>query len=272
MNRRPLSFSIPALILSAVLLECSFAEDVVLKDGNVVRGVGLRREGAFIFGKPSSGSEALIPVNTIARIAFPESSGLRDAREKFFAGDSRAVLDNTASEMTYHKLFMDIPGSLWTTIMRLRIPALVAGARASEIDEFLRDWTPSGDAELDAAVGLLKLKKSNSSAEDQSKAWKTATEGNPSNLSAAISWLELGNAALEAKDWTTAIRYFVSVQVFSPNYRPLHPAALLGAVKACLGNEQPDQATPFAEDLKKDYPRASQTKALEKLLKPEKQP
>jgi hypothetical protein len=242
-------------------------EDVFLKDGTVVRNVGLRREGAFVFGKPEGGQDILIPVNTIVRIAFRESGGLRDARDGNYAADSRTVIDNTGAEMTYHKTWIDIPGSMWPTLMRLRLPALIAAGRTSDLDDLLKDWTPKGDPELDAAVALLNLKRSGAARPELQKAWKAAIEDNVGTLSAAISWIELGNEAAEAKDWDTAIRYYVSVQVFAPNWRPLHPLALVGAVKACLANEQPGQAIPFSEDLKTEYPRSSQAKAAEKLVK-----
>ena len=263
----PLLGSLLGILLCGI--PSASAEDVFLKDGTAQRGLGLRRDGAIIFGKPESGPEALIPVNNVARIIFRESSGLRDARDGFFTGDSRKVLDNTASELTYHGLFKDIPGSMWPAIMRLRIPALIAAAREPELDGFLRDWTPIGDAELEAAVALLKLRKSGSN-EEKSKAYQAAIAGNPGTLSAAIAWLEMGNAALEAKNWAAAIRSFVSVQVFASSYRPLHPVALFGAVKACLGNEQPEHANTFAQEMKSDFPRATQVRALEAILKTDK--
>ncbi|MEI6712249.1 MAG: tetratricopeptide repeat protein [Verrucomicrobiota bacterium] len=254
----------------ATLATQGFAEDVLLKDGNVVRGVGLRREGAFIFGRPEGGQDVLIPANTVTRIIFKESSGLRDARDGFYAGDSKAVLDNTLAEMTYHRIWVDMPGSIWPALMRLRVPAVVATGRPAEVTELLKDWTATGDPEIEAAVALLKLKSSGAGVEEMTKAWNAATEGNVGTLSAAISWLELGNAASEAKDWPAAIRYYVSVQVFAPTWRPLHPAALLGAVKACIANQQTEQAATFLDDLKTDYPRSSQAKAAEKLVKSDK--
>lgn len=252
-----------------LLAATAWAEDVFLKDGTAQRGIGLRRDGAIVFGKPESGPETLIPVNNIARILFRESSGLRDARDGFFAGDSRKVLDNISSELTYHRLFVDLPGSMWPALMRLRLPAAIALEKPAEVEEVLRDWIPTGDAELETAVALLKLKKTGSD-EEKAKAYKAAVQGNPANLPAAIAWLELGNKALETKDWPTAVRSFVSVQVFASSFRPLHPVALLGAVKACIGGEQQQQANAFAEELKNDFPRAPQTRALENLLKTDK--
>lgn len=259
-----------AFYLVGVLLTLAtqgICEDVFLKDGTVVRNVGLRREGTFVFGKPEGGQDVLIPVNTITRIAFRESGGLRDARDGNYAADSRTVIDNTGAELTYHRLWIDLPGSMWPTIMKLRVPALVAAGKTSELEELFKEWTPTGDPELEAAVALLKLKLSGASKEDLTKAWKAAVEGNVGTMSAALAWIELGNMAAEAKDWDAAIRYYVSVQVFAPNWRPLHPMALFGAVKTCLANEQPGQAIPFSDDLKTEYPRSSQAKAAEKLVK-----
>lgn len=253
-------------VLFAVSTAC-VAEDVELKDGTVHRGVGLRRDGAFVFAKPEGGQDIVIPVNTIKQIAFRESSNLREAREAFYGGDSRRVLDGVVSEATYHKIWVDIPGAIWNQIMRLRVPAVAASGKVTDMSDLVRDWVPTGDAELEAGYALIKLRASGAGDDELKKAWLSAVESNPGSLASAIAWLELGKAASDSKDWLTAIRHFVSLQVFAPTWRVLHPSALLGAVKASAALNQWEQVTNFCSEMKTDYPRAAQTKEAEKITK-----
>jgi hypothetical protein len=243
------------------------AEDLLLKDGNLIRGVGIRREGQFLFAKPEAGQEQIVPLANVARITFRESQGLRDARLAFKDGESRSIISNTGSELTYHRIWVDMPGSVWLPIMELRVPALAAAGRPDDVAELIREWVATGNPDLDTAVALMKLKESKAPKEELMKAYTAATAGNPSTLTAAIAWLELGNLALEARDWAAAIRNFVSVQVFAPKWRPLHPSAMLGCVKACVGNEQPDHAVPFLEDLKNEFPKSSQSRIAPTLVR-----
>lgn len=247
------------------------ADDVYCKDGKILRGLSLRREGAWVFGKPLGTQdpqvqETLIALNQLERIAFTEPVVLREARQAAYLGNATLVLSKTEAFSLEHRQWMDIAGNLWRELMRMRIPALVSLDRKEELTQVLNAWTPTGDNELEEAVKLLTLKMAGGDKAPLLEASKRLTADNAGTLGAALGWLELGGAALDAKRWPEAIRAFVSIQVFAPAWRLLYPEALLGAVRAAIGSGKPEQANPFVQDLQSEYATSPQAaKALQQL-------
>jgi hypothetical protein len=199
----------------------------------------------------------MIAVNSIERIAFPEDPLLREATALAYAGDAPSVIHKTAQVFSYAKQWSDIEGNTMPDVLKLIIPSFIAAGKKAELNRLLESWVPTKDLDLEKTVHLLRLSERGVHLAEFELECKRSIEGAPGTLSAAVAWVVLGKTALEARQWTSAIRYFTSLRLFSQNWRVLQPVALLGAIEACRGNGSPDQASIFFSDLE-EYPESAQ--------------
>jgi hypothetical protein len=250
------------------------ADDVFCKDGKVHRGMVLRREAGILFGRsatPKDGQEqeTVIVLNQVERVVFTEPAALREVRQAAYAGDARAVVEKNAQLIAEHRQWADVSGNYWRELMRAQVPALYALGENEELQKLVTAWIPTGDLDLDDCVRLLGLRPNGAEQGSFLELCKKATAGSPGTLVAAIGWLELGRDALAQKQWTVAVRHFLSVEVFASPWRLLLPEALLGAVRATAANAQPAQAAVYGRDLQSEYAHTPQAgKVAEALAAP----
>lgn len=251
-----LLFTLPSLLLG---------ETVFLKDGKVHLAKEMRRDGNFLFlkvaGPNGAAADVLTPLNQVDRVDFGDPAVLSEARQMARVGDAAGVLEKTASAASLFRGLSDVPGNLWPEVMRLRLPALAVKGDATALGELQKQWTPTGDAELDTAYRLLVAAQSDPAGAQT--AWNALAQPGAGTLGAGISWLALGKMALEAKQWKNAVRSFLSVEVFLPSQRLLQPTALMGAARAFLELGERTKATALVEEIKAEYPSiAGQAAAL----------
>jgi len=248
---------------------CILAETIFLKDGNTHSATEMRRDGAFVFlkikGTDGGLADTLVPLNQVERIEFGESPVLAEAQELARNGDVAGVLEKTAALAKAQRIYADVPGNQWLEVMRLRLPAIALTADPESFAELQKIWTPTGDPELDIAFRLLVAEKTD--LEGARTARKALAKPGASTLPAALSWLALGEEALQAKQWDAALHYFLSVEVFVAHQRALQPTALLGAIRAFIGKEERAKATVLQAELKQEYPKAPQTVVGEQLVR-----
>jgi hypothetical protein len=232
------------------------AESVFLKDGKIHSAKELRKEGNFLFfksqGQDGTFSDTVTPLNQIDRVEFGDLPALAEARQMARQGDAVGVLEKTAAPAAFFRSYSDVPGNQWSEVMRLRLPALAVAGTETTLAELQSLWINTGDPELDTAYRLLLAAKNDPAGAHT--AWKALSQPGASSLAAGISWLELGKEALLAKQWNTAIRAFLSVEVFVPGQRLLQPKALLGAAEAFVRKGEKAKAAALAEDIKTEYP------------------
>jgi hypothetical protein len=271
MNRLLLQLR-PALffLLGLLLLPApAAAQTVQLKDGKVFHAKEIRRDGNFLFVKAAkpdgSITDELVQIPQLERIEFPESPSLAEARQRAQTGDAVGVIESTTEPANFFRTYADLPGNPWGEIMRLRLPALAVAGTPELLADLQKNWVPTGDAEIDTAYRLLTAARDD--AASARTAWKALAQPGAGSLAAGISWLELGNAALESKQWRDAIRAFLSVEVFVPQYRVLLPKALLGATKAFLGKADRAKASAYSQELTSDFPSTREAAAAGELLK-----
>jgi hypothetical protein len=258
------------LVLSSLLLPAGAdAQTVQLKDGKVLYAKEIRRDGNFLFVKAAqpdgSLTDELVQIPQLERLEFPELPALSEARQRAQSGDAAGVIESTTEPVTFFRTYADLPGSPWGEIMRLRLPALAVAGSTELLADLQKHWSPTGDAELDTAFRLLTAAR-NDTASVQT-AWRALAQPGASSLAAGISWLELGNVALAAKQWREAVRAFLSVEVFVPQHRVLLPKALLGATKAFLGKADRAKASAYSQELTSDFPNTPEAAAVAELLK-----
>jgi hypothetical protein len=237
----------------------AFSESVFLKDGKVHTTREIRRDGNFLLfkalGADGAQSDVVTPLNQIDRIDFGDPPSIAEARQLAKQGDSIGVIEKTTDAASFFRNYTDVPGNLWLEVMRLRLPAIAIAGNASQLAELQTQWTPTGDTELDTAFRLTVAKLNDP--DGAHKAWNALAQPGASSLSAGISWLEIGNEALAAKQWNAAIRAFLSVEVFVTHQRLLQPKALLGAAKAFVLKGDKNKAAALVEEIKTEYPRAA---------------
>ncbi len=232
------------------------AESIFLKDGKVHTASEMRRDGNFLFlkvaGPDGAPADVVTPLNQVERIDFGDVPVLAEARQMARSGDAQGVLEKSAKAAQFFRGYADVPGNQWQEVMKLRLPALAAKPNAEALGELQKQWTPTGDPDLDVSYRLLVTAQP--SPDKATAEYKTIAQPGAGSLSAGISWLALGNAALENKQWKEAIRAFLSVEVFLPNQRLLQPPALLGAVKAFVEKGEPAKASALVDELRAEYP------------------
>jgi TolA-binding protein len=232
------------------------AQTILLKDGKTHSTKEIRRDGNFLFYKTQAADasplETVTPLNQIERIDFGELPAMNEARQLSKIGNAAAVIEKTAEPAVYFRSYSDISGNQWTEVMRMRLPALAVAGSEQQLAELQSQWTPTGDQEIDTAYRLILAGRNDRSG--ARTAWSALAQPGASSLSAGLSWLELGQEALQAKQWNTAIRAFLSVEVFLPQQRLLQPKALLGAAKAFVQKGELQKATALVEEVKQEYP------------------
>ncbi len=237
----------------------SQAELIYMKDGKIHSGREIRRDGNFLFLKvanPSGApSEILTPLNQVERVDFGDFPALSEARQLAQAGDALGVLEKTTASMIFFRGYVDVPGNQWTDVMRLRLPALAVTQATDLFADLQKQWTPTGDADLDTTYRLLAAAKSDPLG--ARTAWAALAKPGANTLAAGVSWLSIGSEALAAKEWKAAIKAFLSVEVFIPGQRLLQPHALLGAAQAFVSKGDKAKATALIEEVKTEYPAAA---------------
>jgi hypothetical protein len=265
----PMRLAVLLYLLLLLFPTCSDAQTVQLKDGKVFYGREIRRDGNFLFVKAAkpdgSVTDELVQIPQLERIEFPEVPALAEARQRAQTGDAAGVIESTTEAANFFRTYADLPGSPWSEIMRLRLPALAVAGTAELLADLQKNWAPTGDAELDTAFRLMTAARNDVSSVQT--AWKALAQPGAGSLAAGISFLELGKAALEAKQWREALSAFLSVEVFVPQHRVLLPSALLGATKAFLGKADRAKASAYSRELTSDFPGTPEAAAAAELLK-----
>ena len=245
------------------------AQTVQLKDGKVFFAKEMRREGNFLFLKIATPDGALkdelVQLPQLERLEFSEPPELGEARQLAQTGDAAVVLEKTAQPAAFFRTYADLPGSLWPEVMRLRLPALAVAGTAEMLSELQKTWAPTGDLELDTAFRLLAAGQNDPAG--ARTAWKALAQPGAGTLAAGLSWLEIGQAELAAKQWRSAARAFLSVEVFVPQHRLLLPKALLGAAKAFKEKGDHAKVAALVRELESDFPGTPEVAASADLLK-----
>ena len=82
----------------------------------------------------------------------------------------------------------------------------------------------------------------------------------------SLAQLALGRALLAKKDFSGAIRAFLTIKIFYPSPVMLQPAALLGAVKAYEGLKDDKRAARTLTEIVENYPASPQASEAKKMI------
>ncbi len=273
-----------ALLLALALLGAGVgfapaarAQNIDLRDGQVVQTLGLRRDGATVFARlqtaGGNAGEAGYPAANIARIDFPEPPQLKTAGDLLNAGKANDAAAQLAPVLAYYASFRDIQGNWWVPLALLQVDALARLGRDKEVDTLAAELARAGAA----SPGLLRTVKIKQAASMERR-------GEHQQALAALGplvddksappdelvegWLAVGSARLALRDYKDALLAFLHVPVYAPDRALLMPPALLGSARAYIGLEDKPRAQSALQRVIADYPNSTEaTEARDRLQK-----
>ncbi|NBZ96960.1 MAG: hypothetical protein EBR40_11145 [Proteobacteria bacterium] len=252
------------------MAETLHAQDITTTDGQTYPNSTIRRSGEMIMIKMTmeggtSAVEMGLPISLIAKVAFPEPPELAKAIAAAAKGNAAEVLKLTGDFVAKQGDLKDIPGSWWPEMARLRLLSLAASGNDTEC------------ADLARQIGALK----NPSMESLSRAGALFSPLKSSDLQAvlvganalpriggdqgsALAQLVLGKALLQKKDFTGAIRAFLTIKIFYPSVSLLQSTGLAGAAEAYVGLKDEKRSAQCYDEIIKDWPDSPQAPAAKK--------
>lgn len=245
-------------------LSLASAQTIVLKTGQRVDTLGVRRSGDKVMGKiqvGESSGEVGQSVASIAKIEFPEPQGLKSASDLLSQGQPDKALAEVTPVLAFYEQFRDIPGAWWAPAAVIKVSALAALGRdveaeplALQIQKTAPDPETARSANLRIANSLLKKENYDKALQICDDAIKDSAR--PDVL--ADAWVTKGNILLGQKKWDEALLAFLRVPVFYDNEKLFMPPALLGSARAYRRLDDIDHAKRSLKDLIAAFPKSSE--------------
>ena len=241
------------------------AQNLYLKDGQMITAQGVRREGSTVFTriqtKDGTQGESGYPVANITRIDFPEPAQLKVASDALNAGHAEEAVRQIAPLLAYYAPFYDVPGNWWTPLALLQTDALTRLGRDREAEAVVTELARFGGANPDV-LRAVKIKQAAAVERkgDHRKALEMLTPVvgvltlPPSSLVEA--WLTIGSARLALREYKDALLAFLHVPVYAPDKALLMPPALLGSAGAYTGLDDVPRAQEVLKELLASYPNS----------------
>jgi len=252
------------LVIVLVIDSGAYAQTIVLKSGQRVETLGVRRNGEMIMGKievAGSSGEVGHALSAIAKIEFPEPKGLKSAADLLSQGQPDKALEEINPVIGYYQSFREIPGAWWAPAAVIKVSALAALGRdveaeplAVQIQKTATDPETARAANLRIATALVRKQEYEKAAQICDVAIKESTR--PDVL--ADAWVTKGNVLLAQKEWDGALLAFLHVPVFYRDEKLFMPAALLGSARAYRRLEDIDRAKKSLKDLIAAFPKSAE--------------
>ena len=265
-----------ALLIASGCWTAAQAQNLYLKDGQVIAAKGVRREGSTVFTRiqtDGTQGESGYPVANIARIDFPEPAQLKLATEALNAGRAEEAVRQITPLLAYYAPFYDVPGNWWTPLALLQTDALTRLGRDREAEAVVSEIIRFGGNNPDV-LRAVKIKQAEAVDRqgDHHKALEMLAPvvGDlalpPSSLVEA--WLTVGSAHLALREYKDALLAFLHVPVYAPDKASLMPPALLGSASAYAGLDDVPRAQNVLKELLASYPTSPEAaQAKERLQK-----
>ncbi|CAN5163436.1 hypothetical protein BH20VER2_BH20VER2_13950 [soil metagenome] len=242
----------------------AFAQQIILKNGQIVKTTGLRRSGDMIMGRievAGRSGEIGHEISTIARIAFPEPRQLKAAAALLSQGEAEKALTEINPVMGFYEAFKEIPGAWWAPAAVIKVSALASLGRdkeaeplAAEIQKTAPDPETARAANLRIAHALLGRDEW----EKASQIIDTVIKDSTRSDVLADAWVLKGNLLLARKEWDTALLAFLHVPVFYRGEKLQMPPALLGSARAYRRLDDHERAKRSLNDLLTAFPKSAE--------------
>jgi tetratricopeptide (TPR) repeat protein len=266
------------LFLLLLLVRSVQGQAIVLKTGQKVDTLGLRRDADLVLGKVQVGSgsgEVGYHLAQIARIEFPEPRGLKSGADLMAQGQPEKALAEIEPVVGFYQQFKEVPGSWWAQAALIKVSALAALQReaeaeslANDIQKSVTDPETARGVQLRLTAGLIRKREFEKALAICDAAIKESAD--PDLL--ANAWVNKGDTLLAQKQWDAALLAYLHVPVFFADEKLIMPAALLGSGRAYARLDDKTGATRAFNDLISTFPQSAQaTSAQSELQKLQKQ-
>ena len=273
MKAFPFAFLAALMVVGA---SAGQAQNLLLKDGQTIATLGLRRDGGTVAAKiktPSGGEgEVGYPVANIARIEFPDPAVRKAATDLLSQNKPEEALRQLAPVLAYYAPFRDLPGSWWTSLAFLQVDALSRLGRDRDMEAAVTDLSRLGAAnpEILRAVKIrqgIALERKGEYAKALDVLNPVVRDENAPPSSVAEGWLAVGGAQLGQRNYRAAQLAYMHVPVYSPELTNLMPSALLGSGAALIGLDDKGRAISTFQDLIARFPNSSEAADAKTRLK-----
>ena len=256
------------LLIGAGVLVCAGigrAQTILLKDGQSIATLGLRRDGESVSAKikTPNGAEGEVgyPVGNIARVEFPDPAARKAATDLLAQNKPEEAIRQLAPSLAYYAPFRDVPGSWYTALAFLQVDALSRLGRDREAEVLIADLTKLGAAnpEILRAVKIRQgetFERKGEHAKALAVLEPLAKDENAPPETVADAWLNIGAARMGQRDYRDAALAYLHVPVYTPDRTNLMPAALLGSGAAFVGLDDKGRAVNTFQDLIARFPNS----------------
>ncbi len=261
------------LMLMLVLVIDSSAQSILLKTGQKIDTLGVRRDGEMVLGKVQVGSgsgEVGYHVAQIAKIEFPEPRGLKTASDLLAQGQPDKARAEIEGVVGYYAAFKEVPGSWWAQAAMVKVSVLAAQqheaeaeALATEIQKTVTDPETARAAQLRLVGALVRKRDFEKAVAICDAAIKDSTD--PATL--ANAWIGKGDALLAQKNADDALLAYLHVPVFYYDEKTFMPAALLGSGRAYRRLDDVDRAKKSFNELIAAFPQSAEAAVAQTELK-----
>ena len=254
------------VLLTSMAAPCR-GQNYRLRDGRVlaasavvVRGNQLMR---LIEVKSGGVAEVGYPLSEVISLEWPEPEELRRARERLHNGVAEQALADASAVVARFAPFATLPGSWWSEAERLRLKALVALGRFSEIRtaaqqlfERSQDETTRQTASLILARVAVLERRWPDARRLIDLLLKTTL---PPALEAEAAVIA-GELKLHESDWEGALESFLQLPAFHPAETGLLPKALLGSSRAYRRLGDAGRAERATLELIDQFPKSTEAR------------
>jgi tetratricopeptide (TPR) repeat protein len=252
------------IVLVIVLGQGVHAQTIMLKTGQKVDTLGLRRDGDVVMGKVQVGSgsgEVGYQVSQIAKVEFPEPRGLKAAAELMAQRQPEKALAEIEPVVAYYASFKEVPGSYWSQAALIKVSILAALKRdgaadtlATEIQKAVTDPEIARAVQVRLTANLVRKKDFDKAIAICDDAIKQSTD--PAIL--ADAWVNKGDALAGKKEWEDALFAYLRVPIFYSDEKSFIPPAMLGSARAYWRLDDTARAKKTFNDLIAAYPKSGE--------------
>jgi tetratricopeptide (TPR) repeat protein len=256
--------SLVLLFLLVLLVRSAHGQAIILKTGQKVDTLGLRRESDMVMGKVQVGTgsgEIGYHISQIAKIEFPEPRGLKNAADLMTQGQPEKALAEIEPVLGFYQGYKEVPGGWWAQAALVKVSVLAALQREPEAESLAADIQKSVTDPETARGARLRLTPALIRKRDFEKAiaiCDAAIKESADPEILATAWVNKGDALFAQKQWDAALLAYLRVPVFFADEKLVLPAALLGSGKASARLDDKSQATRSFNDLISAFPKSAQ--------------
>jgi tetratricopeptide (TPR) repeat protein len=267
------SLSIFVLVIMLMLSNRVSAQSIILRTGQKIDTLSVRRDGELVMGKVQVGTgngEVGYNVSLIAKIEFPEPRALKSASDFLTQGQMEKALAEIDPVVKYYEPFKEVPGAWWAQAAAIKVSVLAALRRetegealTNEIQKMVTDPETVRSVQLRLAGGLIRKKEFQKAIAICDTA--IAQSDDPSVL--AEAWIKKGDVLFAQRQFDAALLAYLHVPVFFDDEKSFVPAALLGSARAYWRLDDTTQAKKSLNDLIAAYPQSAEATVAQSELR-----